>query len=922
MNAIPFAEITDELLESTDQISYEFSNLVQPHACFLSIDRNQSKILNVSENCRDWFGVEPHQVVGQRLDDRLVRGIVAFIQECGQPNRKDSINLSMDTTLPNGTPLYCRLVPGPGRWMVELERWDHADDCKCNLDALQTILFECLRSSRDFASNEDLILHVITQIRLALGYERAMCYQFDEENHGKVIAESMEGAGLPSYLGLHFPARDIPKSVRAMLEVCSLRTTVDQSKDCVAIWPAKDPLTGQYIDLSLIRSRGAAGACRQYYLSMNIRSTLVLPLVIDNRLWGLVAFHDHRVRRVNPSLDVYLDAIIKALTVEIGSRIRNSNIGAEHRGQDVVRAMSLLDPMSDKWLDGLSERIDCIKAALDCSGFLLRVSGKVLAAGKVPFSTEQQDFIDTLFQLSEGRPLVVNSLAKLDSGLARYASVAAGVVAVPLVDGRDDIAIWLRPDQTLAIQWAGDPDAPGMFTSADGRRSGPRGSFEIWSQTTRLTCSPWSDQDRVAGLSCARQIGLLTLSWYASLANRSKTQFLSCISHELRTPMTAILGYTNLLRESFADTNADDPTVEFVEIIQRNGEHLLAIIDDVLDLAKIESGKLNVEQIEVAVMPLIDEVVQLMRVRAASKRLFLKVETLGKLPSSMFTDPIRLRQILINLIGNAIKFTEEGTVTLRVSASQSSGRILFEVIDTGIGLTTAQIAKLFRAFEQADVSTTRRFGGSGLGLQISKNLAELLGGTISVTSDYGLGSEFRVNLPIGLPDASSDSQAMAGRAFPDQVESAKVPQIAVGTDLHGAKIAVVEDGVDNQRLIRHLLTKAGATVVLYDNGRIALENLTVDGTVGGTLPERLPFDLIITDMQMPELDGFELARSLKRGGCSTPIIALTALTMQSNLDECMEAGCDDCLPKPFRPDALLAICRKWIAERSLMETPK
>ncbi|MDX1925622.1 MAG: PAS domain S-box protein [Pirellulaceae bacterium] len=403
----------------------------------------------------------------------------------------------------------------------------------------------------------------------------------------------------------------------------------------------------------------------------------------------------------------------------------------------------------------------------------------------------------------------------------------------------------------------------------------------------------------------------------AEAASRSKSEFLANMSHEIRTPMTAILGYADLLAEYLLEVQAEERTREYVQTIKRNGDHLLSIINDILDISKIEADKMTIEQIAVSPALVVREVMTLMNVKAQAKGIQLEAYASTTTPSSIQTDPTRLRQILVNLVGNAIKFTEVGSVKVIIHVNPAFPKQLcFEVQDTGIGLSEQQLSQLFQAFEQADTSMTRKFGGTGLGLRISKRLAMMLGGDISVSSTLGQGSIFSVRIDTGeisgssMLDATQVNQLLAGgQAVTNTTKTEMNP--ATRKQLDGLRILLAEDGPDNQRLITFLLRKAGAEVQLVENGKLAVEALTQDATTSGRLLDPLPFDLILMDMQMPILDGYEATRLLLSKGCKIPILALTAHAMSSELAKCTDAGCSFRITKPVDRAVLIDACLEW-----------
>jgi PAS domain S-box-containing protein len=402
----------------------------------------------------------------------------------------------------------------------------------------------------------------------------------------------------------------------------------------------------------------------------------------------------------------------------------------------------------------------------------------------------------------------------------------------------------------------------------------------------------------------------------AETANRAKSEFLANMSHEIRTPMTAILGFLEVLQENITccsicgehgSCQLRQQNKIHIETISANGAHLIGIINDILDLSKIEAGKLEVEQIQCSPCQILSEVVSLMRVRTSAKNLPLEIEYDGPIPQNIRSDPTRLRQILVNLAGNAVKFTEVGKVRLvarLMDAQSDQPKMQFEVADSGVGMTEEQIANLFQPFQQADTSTTRKFGGTGLGLTISRRLAEKLGGDITVKSTLGQGSTFTVTVGTGpldgvkLLDYPTEAQLPA-----DFDKKPAAPKIKLD-----CRVLLAEDGPDNQRLISFLLKKAGAEVTVAENGQIA-RDLALAARNDGN-----PFAVILMDMQMPLMDGYEATEELREAGYTGPIIALTAHAMSTDRDKCLAAGCDDYTTKPIDRERLISMVAQYASK--------
>jgi len=378
----------------------------------------------------------------------------------------------------------------------------------------------------------------------------------------------------------------------------------------------------------------------------------------------------------------------------------------------------------------------------------------------------------------------------------------------------------------------------------------------------------------------------------AEQANHAKSEFLANMSHEIRTPLTAIVGFSESLLDSDQSMSERHDSIQ---TIISSGKHLTCIINNILDLSKIEAGKIEIESIPFELFGMLDDVQRLAELQAQEKGVMFLMDYDFPLPDHIVGDSVRMKQILLNLCNNAIKFTEKGSVRVHVKYDKMLSRLSFDVRDTGVGLTSEQMSRLFVAFSQADSSTTRQYGGTGLGLHLSRQLAERMNGDIAVQSESGKGSCFSVNFKVELPDITLYVDNL------DSIQTSDVKPVEQQTERYSGHILVAEDNFNNQQLVNLFLRKLGVHVTFANDGQVAVD-----------LANENDYDLILMDMQMPVMDGLEATRQLMSSGCEIPIVALTANVMKEDREICRQAGCVDFLAKPINREQFNEVVARYL----------
>ena len=921
----PFDLISLE--ECTEESVYAPGH-IQPHGIVFLLQGSNLNILQTSENVEEFFGISAEELLGKPLQGLLGHAqgqkIVSNIHQ-----RTLNFHNFFDIKLPlkDGKTQTFRstLHQISDGWILELEPQfpienHHSIDF---YHRLQTVILN-LRSAIGLS---DLAQTIAREVKAMTGFDRVMVYRFEADEHGVVIAEEKESY-LESYLGLHYPAIDIPVPARKLFYRNWVRQIPNINYTPARLIPTNHPLTGTPQDLSACVLRGVSPYHIEYLQNMGVAGTLTISLIDDRHLWGLIACHHYSPRLVDYDTRKTCEFLGQFASIElVHEQERQLNVyrsQAKTIQDQIQQAFRRESSWSEQVLTrNASQLLDLV----DARGVAILLDGRLTLVGQTPSEAEVGDLVQWLLQNNQERVFATASLSQLYPQAKQFKDRASGVLAISILlcyaKQKSYHILWFRPEQIQTVNWAGNPQDAVSIDEIGKMQLCPRKSFEVWKETVQEMSYPWQIAELEAAAEMRNILMLAVLEFSqaaleqaaerAAIANRAKSQFLANMSHELRTPLNAILGFTQLMNRS---PHIPEEFQEHLGIISRSGEHLLTLIDDVLQMSRIEAGQLILTASCFNLHRLLGSINEMFTLKAPEKGLHLSSEWDATVPRYVCGDQAKLRQILINLLGNAIKFTTTGRIVLRGRAFSSddmpSGTnrdratnqpdipptitLCLEVEDTGSGISPSDLESIFDAFMQTDRGRHDR--GTGLGLSISRQFARLMGGDITVRSTLDQGSTFTCKVVLQLPES----------LYLEEPETSdRIIGIEPGQPIY--RILVAEDVPENQQLLVTLLESVGFEVCAVENGAEAIARC-----------QTWQPDLILMDIQMPVMDGYEATRQIRsqqslvmsHGSSAdtreqmsqdnrqmTRIIALTAYAFEDDRTASLEAGCDDYIAKPF-----------------------
>ncbi|RYZ05898.1 MAG: response regulator [Myxococcales bacterium] len=885
-------------LANCDHEPIHIPGSIQSHGVLLAMEEPALRIRMASINTEERLGVAHEALLGRTLDCALTSESAALVADvCKRSTLRDHNPLKLVAA--NGGQVFDGILHRSGGLLVvELEPATSSDDL--SFGQFYRRVRKSVARLRETQRVLDLAELAAEEVRSLTGFDRVMVYRFAPDASGEVVAESKRD-GLESYLGLHYPASDIPAQARRLYTINWLRLIADLGYRPVPIQPTLNPLDEAPLDLSHSVLRSVSPIHVEYLTNMGVRASMSISLVVDEKLWGLVACHHYGPYFVPYEARAASEFLGEALSWQIAARERADTFEQRAASQRVLaKLVERMSASAHPTLD-LAGPDSPLPALVSAEASAVSCGGKLASTGPVPSERALRAFIEWLPRVTTDQPFATESL-KLDYPEAPDIQVA-GVLVAPISSEEKHFVMWFRPEVERTINWGGNPEKTVQLRDGVPRLS-PRGSFALWKETVKGHSAPWLPHDLevaqqlrqgILGGIEQRAAELTKLNDELRASNFAKDEFLATVSHELRTPLNAMLGWLTLLESGELPVTK---RAQALETVTRNARAQAQLVEDLLDVSRIISGKMRLDVQPVDPLEVVEAAIATMQPAAAAKGIRIQ-PILDPNAGPVMGDPSRLQQVLWNLLTNAVKFTpRDGRIQVRLQRVESSVELV--VADSGSGIRAEFLPHAFDRFRQSNGAISRSHKGLGLGLSIVKHLVELHGGQVSVMSEgEGKGATFTVRLPIASlrPPALERKDSLSATR---SGASAAPAMLEPRPELLGLRMLVVDDEPDARELVTTLLEGNGVEVTAAGSAEEAL----------ALLPRILP-DILLSDIGMPKMDGYELLQKLRQlpaaEGGRTPAVALTAFARSEDRSRAFLAGFDMYLPKPVDPAELMAL---------------
>ncbi|MEC4984770.1 MAG: ATP-binding protein [Oscillatoria sp. PMC 1068.18] len=892
-------------LRNGDREPIHIPGKIQPHGVLLALQIPELIILQVSENIATHLSISLDSLLGKPLTVLLPQEEVDFLTECLSQDQLEYFNPLQVTLQVTKTRIFFQAIVHRSETVLILELEPQNKQQPTHLFNFYHLVKAALKKIPQAATFADSAAIVVQEIRQLTDYDRVMLYRFDSDQSGVVIAEDKK-AQIEPFLGLHYPAADIPQPARNLFARNWLRIIVDVNYQPVNIIPEFNPLTEAPLDLSDSILRSVSPCHLEYLQNMGVSASLSISLIHENQLWGLIVCHHHQPKYVDYEIRKACELLGQFMSVELYKQQQQDLLQYSEKINNIHNRIKKTLKDEVKFKKFFQKKSDLLLELVNATGLVVYLDGNLIVSGSVPKKAEIKKLLTWLRENQRRKLVSTDTLSQIYPPAIAYQEKVSGLLAISIFLNRICYQIlWFRPEISQTINWGGNPNEPVIVQENGEVRLSPRRSFELWKEEVKGKSLPWNKLEIEAALELKNTLILAILEFsqatlekmakLADMANRAKSEFLANMSHEIRTPMNAILGFCNLLEEIVTEPQQ----IEYVRSIASSGKTLLALINDILDLSKIESGKIELHYEPLNLRLIIEEIQDIFSQKALGKSLDLFIEIDEKLPEVINFEEVRLRQILFNVVGNALKFTGKGFVKVSVRSqsylAKEKEKVWLEIVveDTGIGIARNQQKRIFEAFVQSEGQSTRKYGGTGLGLTITKSLTNMLGGTLLLESELERGSKFIFIFP---------EVALANVKLEVKID------FDLDDDLDqflAAKVLVVDDVESNRDLIKGYFKGTEHQLLMAKNGEEAI-----------ALAQMHHPDLILMDLRMPILDGRVAANYLKQQEETKdiPIVMLTASALrQDNQD--LANLCEGFLHKPISRSQLVEQLQKILPKK-------
>ena len=909
-------------LTNCDREPIRIPGQIQPHGVLIVLAPTTAptalEILQVSANVETQLAISPSELLEQPLSKLIGASQADAVQQIVADNQATSTQ-SLLLKLPSqnwralvhtgGEVVLLELTPCQREGVISSAISDSA--------ALYERLQQGVSQFQQADSPEAIANIVAKTVQAIAGLDRVMIYKLGQDYSGAVIAEAVDHPDWEEerFLNLRFPATDIPEQARQLYLQNWLRTIPDVGYEPVPLIPERHPHNQRPTDLGIAGLRSVSPMHVEYLQNMGVQASLSISLIVEDRLWGLVACHhlepyyiDYEARKACELLGQLASVELFRQQTLIEKRYQAQVLKIQQQIRQTIAQLQPARAIESVLIQYQRELLTLVQA----SGAVIALGSQMTLIGETPPPERVRPMLDWLTKQHKDI-YYTQAFSEVFAFANEDTDCASGLLSISIFLAEASYHIlWFRPEQKRSVHWAGNPHKPTVVAADGSLYLTPRQSFERWQEDVYKQSLPWKTTEVAAAQELRSTLLLTALEFSraalresaqkAQVANQAKSQFLAKMSHELRTPLNAILGFSQLI---YQHETLSSEQRSHIDIINRSGEHLLSLINDVLETSRIEAGQTRLNESCFDLYQFIASARDMLTLRAVKKGLLLKVEQSEQLPQYVWGDEGKLRQIIINLVGNAVKFTAQGEVALKVSSSETAAlqdrvRVQFEVTDTGPGIFPGNFEAIFEPFHQTEAGRNA-YEGSGLGLSISRQNARLMGGDIEVRSHLTHGSTFTCHVQLGVMTAAD---------LKPHVLAQKV--VALAPHQPNYRILVVEDVVENRQLLVSLLTAVGFDVRAANNGSEAI-----------ALWRKWHPHCIWMDLYMPQMDGYEATQQIRDSqtaegtNCKPVIIALSASVLDHMRDEVMEVGFDDYVCKPFQVNEILEKMRQHIGVKYL-----